>query len=247
MADETDGGLRPFPPTRWSLVGRANQDDTLARNRALGELLGRYLPALKAHLVFSKRMAPDRTDDLLQGFVSDKVLQDRLISYADPNRGKFRTFLLKALNNYVISVARHDGAQRRSPEKLLDVADFPDEAQLEDDPAHAFNVAWGREVLAEALRRMQAECQSANRSDIWGIFECRLLNPILNQTEPPPYEALVTRFGFQSPTQACNLLITGKRMFARLLRSVIQEYAADESEIDAEIEDLKRILSGTDA
>ena len=47
----------------------------------------------------------------------------------------------------------------------------------------------------------------------------------------------------QAPVQAFNLLTTAKRKFARILRSVASEYAGDEKMIDAEINDLKSILS----
>ena len=50
------------------------------------------------------------------------------------------------------------------------------------------------------------------------------------------------RFGFDSPAQAYNALATSKRMFMRVLRSVIGEYARSDREIDVEIEHWKAIL-----
>ena len=83
----------------------------------------------------------------------------------------------------------------------------------------------------------------ANVADVWGVFECRLLAPMLDGAEPMPYEALVERFALRSPAQASNVLITGKRMFERALRAVVGEYAADEAEVDEEIAELRQILS----
>ena len=124
-----------------------------------------------------------------------------------------------------------------------------DEAKLRDELAQSglsnveFDIAWARQVLARAIDQMRAECVRSDRADLWGVFECRILGPLLDGTEPLEYQALVERFGLASPAQASNVLMTGKRMFARSLRSVVAEYERDESEIDAEIADLRKILS----
>src|SRR4051795_12436921 len=97
-----DGGrFSPFPTTRWSLVGRAAARGTDNGRLALSELLQIYLPALKAHLVGPLRIDEHRADDLLQGFLADKVVEQNMIALADPTRGKFRTFLLTALERFV--------------------------------------------------------------------------------------------------------------------------------------------------
>ena len=64
-------GCGRFPTTHWSLVGRAGQDATENKRQALGELLNRYLPALRAQsayhrqrLVSSHRQSRWITDDL---------------------------------------------------------------------------------------------------------------------------------------------------------------------------------------
>ena len=59
-------GEARFPTTHWSLVARAGRDATEVKRQALGELLVRYLPALRAHLVYGKRLSPEDADDLLQ-------------------------------------------------------------------------------------------------------------------------------------------------------------------------------------
>ena len=104
-------------------------------------------------------------------------------------------------------------------------------------------MAWARSVISEALRQMQAECESSGRTDLWGVFQCRVVGPILEGAPPVDYRELVERFGFQSPTQASNALTTAKRMYARALRSAVGEYARDEHEIESEIEELKGILA----
>ena len=85
-----------FPSTQWSLVDRAAAGDAKARQRALGDLLQRYLPALRAHLVFKKRIDQERAEDLVQGFVTNKVIEQGLIARADPGKGRFRVRSIKA-------------------------------------------------------------------------------------------------------------------------------------------------------
>ncbi|HEV2687165.1 MAG TPA: hypothetical protein VGV35_01385, partial [Bryobacteraceae bacterium] len=70
-----------FPTTQWSGVERAGHPNTLGR-LALGELLARYLAPLRAHLVLHKRLPPEVADDLLQSFISDRVLEQELVRSA---------------------------------------------------------------------------------------------------------------------------------------------------------------------
>ena len=83
MTAAENGGAEWFPSTRWSLVARAGQIDPESRREALGELLGRYLPALRAHLIHHKRLAPEKADDLVQEFITSKILEKDLIARAD--------------------------------------------------------------------------------------------------------------------------------------------------------------------
>ncbi len=245
MGGDTYQYPRPFPSTHWTSVGMAGADAAGARD-ALGRLLQRYMPALKTHLVLQMHVPAEQADDLLHGFVSEKVLEQGIIARADKERGRFRSFLRRALENHVISNFRRAGAQKRTPARAdvlaLDEATEP-EAPGGDLP-DAYDVAWARELLAEAVRRMQAECRQTGRADIWGVFECRLLSPSLEGTEPLPYAELVERFGLLSPVQAANVLVTAKRMFARHLRSVVAEYAEEEADVEEEIGELKAILAG---
>ena len=76
-----------FPSTQWSLVGRAGQMTGERRREALATVLHRYMPALRAHLVLGRRIPPDRADDLIQGFIADKMIEQNLLSTAEQNRG----------------------------------------------------------------------------------------------------------------------------------------------------------------
>jgi RNA polymerase sigma-70 factor (ECF subfamily) len=237
----------PLPATEWSLVDLARQrTDHPAAREALAVLLKRYLPALRSHLVSDRRIDPERAEDLLQGFVADKIIEQKLLDHAARERGKFRSFLLATLDHYVISAHRLASAAKRRPETgLAALADNADrlEAGGNDDPARAFDVAWARELIAEAIARMRAECDRSGRPDVWRIFQARVLVPAMEGGEPVAYEHLVRELGLEAPLIACSLLATAKRMFARNLRAVAGEYADTSGAADAEISELREILA----
>ena len=245
MAAAQFGGAQEFPSTRWSLVGRAGQRDVEVKHEALEQLLGRYLPALQAHLVYRKRLPAERADDLVQEFIAKKILEKDLIARADQKLGKFRTLLLTALDRFVKNQIRNEHAKKRAPSQgaLLTFDERSEDASAPQQPSDAFDVAWARGVIAEALSQMRAECETMGRQEIWGVFQCRVVGPILEGTPTVDYRELIERFGLQSPTQASNVLTTGKRMYARALRSAVGQYTEDEAEIESEVEELRGILA----
>jgi len=245
MASAWNGRAKGFPLTRWSLVARAAEVNPEVKREALGQLLGRYVPALKAHLVHHKGLPLEKAEDLVQEFVTDKILEKDLITRADKQLGKLRTFLLTALDRFVKNQLRDEHAKKRSPGNGAMVAfdERYDGLPIGQRPSEAFDVAWARSVISEALRQMRLECERSGRTELWGMFQCRVVGPILEGAPPVDYAQLVRRFGFRSPSQASNALTTAKRMYARALRAAVGQYARDEQEIEAEIEDLKQILA----
>jgi len=214
----------------------------------MGELLARYLPALRAHLLHRKRLTPEQVDDLLQSFIAEKVLERNLIGRAQRGRGKFRTFLCTALDNYVLNKLRDQSARKRQPASLLSLAeqDDHDMRRASSDEVDVFDIAWARELLRESLRRFREECASSGRLDICAIFDGRIVRPLLDGAEPTSYEQLQREYALASPLQAANLLATGKRSFVRIMRQTIAEYAGEQA-VDEEIDELVRILSSSGA
>ena len=248
MADEQHNSARghAFPATQWSLVDRARQSDVDLRRAALAVLLCRYMPALRAYLVLTRRMPQEQADDLLQDFVADKIIERNLLASAEPERGRFRSFLLATLNHYAISAHRSAAAAKRAPaEGVAPLGDAADDhpAGAGADPAEQFNYAWARETIAEALRRMRLECDASGRADLWTVFAGRVVRPAMDGAEPLAYDAIVAELRLATPLQACSLLTTAKRMFLRNLRAVAAEYTADEAGAESEILELREILS----
>jgi RNA polymerase sigma-70 factor (ECF subfamily) len=236
---------RSFKTTHWSLVARAGGARSQLQRQALGLLIERYAPALRAHLMTRKGRTADEADDLLQAFLASKLVEQAIMAQTTPHRGRFRTFILTALDRFVVSQYRHQRARKRFAGPTVEAEEDLELAAPEAAPDVAFDVAWGRNVIHEALRRMREECARTGRADIWGVFEARLVSPLLGgDVAVPSYDELLKRFGFASPIQASNVLITGKRMFVRVIRGVIGEYELGEAQIDAEIEALKGVLAG---
>lgn len=246
MSDEQFDRFQRFPTTQWTLVGQAGLEFNAARRDALNELLRRYWSALRTHLIVRKRIESNLADDLVQGFIEKKILERDLVSVAERGRGRFRNLLLTALDNYVANEMQKRNAQKRAADRAssLDVDERSQLATGGQSPDQAFDQAWARQLLNDSITRMEQECRSDDRDDVWKVFQARVLAPILEGAEPTDYATLVEQCGFKSPAQASNVLVTGKRMFARVLRGVIAEYASSEEEIEMEIQELESVLSG---
>jgi RNA polymerase sigma-70 factor (ECF subfamily) len=230
----SESGINPFPPTHWSLVERAAQTDPDGRRKALDALLRLYLPALRAHLRIARRLSSSDADDLLQGFVADKVVESGLVGRADVAKGRFRSFLLVALDRYIVSQRRHDRAAKRGGNSAAShPVDLANAAAPNGEPSDAFDTAWAREIVAEAKRRMESACCGHGRADVWTVFTQHIATlPVKNPTGAARHSK-----------KESNLLVTAKRAFRRAVRSVIADYVRDEHEIDDEIRDLKRALA----
>src|SRR6185503_7147738 len=166
----------------WSEIASANHTRKQKGHEALDCLLTRYQAALLAHISFKFRASEDAAQDLLQSFVAEKILENKLLTQANPARGRFRTFLLNALDNFVVSQRRKEQAQKRSPgADVLSVDELSpaDEPQSNDAPSDRTEVFWAQEVIAAALVSMRSECETSNHLDVWGVFEGRLLSAVL--------------------------------------------------------------------
>jgi len=231
-----------FPTTHWSQVARAGTGDSSSRPQALEKLLRLYLPAFRAHVIRVLRVPASDADDLVQGFVCDRIVAEGLIARADQTRGRFRTYLLTALDRHIARVRRYDSAKMRRPEdgaaSLDETIDCP---AGEPAAAEMFDIEWARATIAQAIEQMRKECEGG-REDLWRIFRARVLGPTLEGIEPAPYAQLAEELNLPSVDAAANLTVTAKRMFGRCLRAVVGRYA-QENELEQEINDLRQILA----
>jgi DNA-directed RNA polymerase specialized sigma24 family protein len=233
----------PWPTTHWSLVGRTGAAGLEERRQAISSVLSIYSPVLRGHLISRWRIKQDRVNDVLHDFLLSKVLVDSILGLADQDRGRFRTFLARSLDNFVRNYFRDQSRKKRGGDRIESLDTVLDPMDHASSPRDAFDYAWARQVLGQAVKRMRTHCRITNRRDIWGIFRSRILRPTLSNLEPVAYAELVREFRLKSPRQAINLLKTGIRMFARSIRGVLFLYEKDERELDSEIRDLWRAVS----
>ncbi len=232
-----------LPSTHWSSVSLAAKADRGCAKLALERLLNRYMPALRSYLLKTERCASSDVDDILQAFVADKILQDGLLQHAKQERGRFRSFLIKSLDNFVISVKRKEKNNRQFVQSLGPshmVVRVPVKARVSH--TEVFDLAWGREVIALAVEQLREECKISNRPDVWKVFEYRLLRPALYKEPPMPCKELAKYLALGSESQVSNRLVTAKRAFNRVLQSVVGEYVHPD-EVAAEVTEIKRVFS----
>lgn len=84
-----------------------------------------------------------------------------------------------------------------------------------------------RSIISQALLQMYRECEATGSPQIWRVFYHRVVKPILDKQEPQSYAELVREFGFCSPAQAHNMLISGKRAFSRILALLVERQALE--------------------
>src|SRR5687768_5128923 len=96
-----------FATTRWTLVLRARDRS----GGALGELIGAYWKPVYFYIRHWGATA-DRASDLTQGYFAELIERDTLAA-VDPERGRFRTYVIATLRNYLVNQAAHDRAQKR--------------------------------------------------------------------------------------------------------------------------------------
>ena len=234
-----------FATTKWALVRDAGSDSEPAREQALESLLFHYRPALCEYLRRRHGYPEAVSEDLVQGFVLDKVLRKNLISKARQSRGKFRTFLATAINAYAADVYRFEQAKRRRPEGgttplTTELVQRLEEPQTTSDPL--FDETLVRQIITEALHETRQYCTQSGIPEAWTVFNERVLNPIFEQVDPTSFENLTERCGFATIKETRNKLVSAKRVFQRQFRTKIKEFSESATEADEEIAFLSQFL-----
>jgi RNA polymerase sigma factor (sigma-70 family) len=231
-----------FPPTRWSLVLRANGPHAMAGQVALGELLKSYWQPL---YVFARRsgLGTEDAQDAVQSFCADVIRVESLKS-ADREQGRLRSFLLGGFQNHLRTL--HRDAQRQKRGGGVQVISLDDaEAALDmqlvegESPDRAFDRRWALTLLDHVLKRLRAEYVERGRGEVFEVLEPTL---VWNQAGMS-YDSLGERLGI-APAAVAQ---TVKRMRARYRTLLEQEIGdtVDGPEAMAEERDyLIRVLSG---
>jgi len=223
----TSGG---FERTQWTVV--------LGAKAKSAEALERLCQAYRAPLLSFLRRSGDsqEAEEQLQDFLAT-LLQRDFLKNVGPEKGRFRTFLIRSLQNYLRDQHRKDIAGKRD-ERMKESLDERDEeghprhepAAPIDTPEVEFDKRWARTVLAGGQRRLREECAREGKGALLEAFQPALfLDP-----EAATCEALGARFGLE----AGNVRVILHRLRKRLrhhLRAEILETVADEAQLEDEV------------
>lgn len=237
----TAGGV--FATTHWSVVLAAGQPDSPQAQAALEALCRAYWYPLYAY-VRRRGRSPQDAQDLTQGFFLS-LLRGQYLTRADRARGRFRTFLLTALENYLHN--EHDRAlalKRGGDREIVSWDGLEAERRYALEPAgglspeQLFEKRWGATLLEQVLARLRAEFDQPERR---AVFD-QLKPHLWGEDHATPYAELATRFNLSVPAIKVTVHRLRKR-YRELLREAIAQTVADPGEIADEIRHLLRVTS----
>jgi len=234
---EADGA---FQTTCWTQIMDARTSDEERERLVVESLLSRYWKPVYCYLRY-KGNANDQAKDLTQGFFVEIVLQRHLFQQADPEKGKFRSFLLTALGRFVIDQHRHDSARR--PSGPMVALDELDQSRVSakppgETPEECFNQVWIADLLEQVVRDVKKECYRTDIKLHWQVFEERILLPILKRSKPPSLPALCEKHHIKNERLASNMIITVKRRLKKALERHMQQMGDGSPELSEQVEEL---------
>jgi RNA polymerase sigma-70 factor (ECF subfamily) len=242
---EMGGTRQRFLTTQWSLIEnvKAGQD----RDQILiGFLLEQYWKPVYCYLR-RKGYDNEQAKDLTQAFFHEVVLNRDLVGRADQSRGRFRSFLLHALEQYTRKQNLKARAQKRIPkEKLvsLEVAEPPElpESVATGPVEESYHYAWISALLERVVAAVRAECTEKGQATHWAIFSERIVQPTLTDRPAPPLASICKAHGIADTQTASNMIVTVKRRFRSLLVQNIRRTLLDGHKAPEEIEELLRFF-----
>lgn len=243
----TMGGDRSrFTTTHWSIVLEVSTLDERRRQQVLEYLSLRYWKPVYCYL---RRKGHDdqSAKDLTQGFFQELVFEKDIVRRADPDRGRFRTFLLTALDHYVVSVNRAAKRQKRHPGRELQQLACCDDytaalRSQEMEPHDFFTYVWAASLLDDVLAEVEHGCLRDGKGLHWELFRLRVLEPISSGTRPPSFRELCERFDVRSELSASNMIVTVKRRFRAVLEHYLKEQVDSGVDVQEEIGSILAIL-----
>ena len=234
-------GPSQFPTTRWTLVVAAGDPHRKEARSALVSLCENYWYPLYAYL--RRRGYPaDQAQDLTQEFFI-RVLEGRYLDRADPEKGRFRAFLLTSMKFFLADEADRNRAQKRGGGTVLSLEFSSGEDRYQREPAHdetperIFERRWALSVLDRVVEKLRNEFVQHGRSE---HFE-RLKVFLLGQSDAP-YAALAREMNTSEGALKVAIHRLRKR-YRELFRQEIADTVADSAEVEPELRFLAAALT----
>ncbi|MCP5522261.1 MAG: sigma-70 family RNA polymerase sigma factor [Verrucomicrobiales bacterium] len=232
-----------FATTHWSVVLAAGRGPETTARQALETLCQTYWYPIYAY-VRRRGYRVEDAQDLTQEFFAT-LLRRQDLSRPDPDRGRFRSFLLTALNRFLTSDWRRQHTQRRGAGY-----DFVSWDQSEAErrylaeptsvptPDRLFEKQWAATLLERVLARLEAECRSNGKI---AVFEA-LGDTLWGQPTSPGYAELAQRWG--TTDNAVKMMAHRlRRRYRELIHAEIAQTVSSPEQIEAELRDLLDALS----
>ena len=162
-------------------------------------------------------------------------------------RGRFRSFLLFALNEYLTKQNIKERAQERIPkEKLvsLEVAEAPTLPQSVERASaeESCHYAWLSALLARVIADVRAECHRGGMETHYALFYQRIVRPITSGQSSKSLTDLSRKHGVSDAKKASNMIVTVKRRFRTALIQHVRRTLLSGDQASEEMEELLQYL-----
>ena len=234
---------RRFATTQWSIVRAASSQSPAAARAALEKLCTTYWTPVYAFVRKRGHSQPD-AEDLTQAFFMH-LLNSDFLQTADRDRGKFRSFLLKSVSNFLSADRRKRSAEKRGGNihpLALDFGEgerqYQSEASDTKTPEQLFERQWALRILQDTTNQLRFEYTERNHLVLFESLEAHV-----NQDPARlPYEKLCATLNMSEDAikQASRRL---KLRYREILRSRIAATVESIDDIDAELRELMDALS----
>jgi RNA polymerase sigma-70 factor (ECF subfamily) len=234
-------GSSQFPTTRWTLVVAAGDPRRKDARSALVSLCENYWYPLYAYLR-RRGYAPDQAQDLTQEFFM-RVLEGRYLDRADPEKGRFRSFILTSLKFFVADEQDRQRAQKRGGGAIVSLEFSSGEERYQREPGHyetpdrIFERRWALSMLERVMERLRDEFVQHGRPE---NFE-RMKVFLLGQSEAP-YADLAREMNTSEGALKVAIHRLRKR-YRELFRQEIADTVADPAKVESELRYLAAVLS----
>lgn len=213
-----------FPTTHWTLIVRA-QGSEVEKRQATEEIASNYrLPLVR--YARARGLSTDRAEDLVQSLFV-KLLSSDFVARLDPERGRLRGFLKRALDHELLHAIEHDRAQRRGSGAIaqsIDALDAADEPSGGTRPDDIYEREWALAVAARATAALRKESGSGVMKSRWPVIE-----RFLSEDSPMSY-AEAAHLARITVAQFRVSLHRARRRFEELLREEIGATVENESD-----------------
>jgi len=234
-------GSSRFPTTRWTLVVAAANPGQKEARSALASLCENYWYPLYAYLR-RRGYSPDQAQDLTQEFFI-RVLEGRYLYRADPQKGRFRAFILTSLKFFVADEEDRERAQKRGGGLVVPLEFASGEERYQREPAHdetperIFERRWALSVLDRVVEKLRGEFVQHGRPEHFERLKVFLLGP-----SEAPYAALAREMSTSEGAVKVAIHRLRKR-YRDLFRKEIADTVADPGEVDSELRYLAAVLT----